>query len=215
MTSLATVAGASFMLGLSGACMPGPLLTLTVAETARRGPWAGPLLVAGHALLEIVVVVMVVAGFGHLIAQRLVFSTISLAGAMLLVWLSYGMWRSLPSLTLHIGRGAMSPGGVHPLLSGVLVSLANPYFTLWWATVGISYLVVALQLGWPGVVVFYLFHILSDLSWYAFISISVHFGRNLISDRSYRVMVGACAVFLAGFACYFLYAGLVRLMNGA
>ncbi len=215
MSPLVTIAGASFVLGFSGACMPGPLLTVTVSETARRGPWAGPLLIAGHALLEIVVVALVVAGFGTLITRRLVFVVIALVGAVLLFWLSYGMWRSLPSLTLQVDTGGSSPGGMHPLVSGALVSLANPYFTLWWATVGISYLVVALQSGWQGVVVFYLFHILADLAWYAFIAFSVHFGRGLLSDRSYRVMVGFCAIFLAGFACYFVIAGLTRLLGDA
>ena len=49
---LAGLASTSFIVALSGALMPGPLLTVTVGEAARRGFWAGPLIMVGHALLE-------------------------------------------------------------------------------------------------------------------------------------------------------------------
>lgn len=212
MLTLLTIAGSSFALGFSGACMPGPLLTVTIAETVRRGPWAGPLLIAGHALLEIVVVLLVLAGLGDLLAMDGVFGTIALVGACLLVWMSWGMLRGLSKLTLQIDRDVEPTKGVNPLASGALVSLANPYFTMWWATIGIGYLVVAGEAGMVGVIVFYLFHILADLTWYAFISFSVHYGRTLLSDRSYRVMVACCAIFLIGFAGYFAYSGLTRLL---
>ena len=210
--TLLAIAGSSFLLGLSGACMPGPLLTVTVAETTRRGPWAGPLLVAGHALLEVLVVLLVVLGFGSLLSNRYVFVTIAFIGAALLVGMSYGMLRSLPQLSLKVDESDRQRS-MHPLLSGALVSVANPYFTLWWATIGLTYLLIAGKVGMAGVIVFYVFHILADLAWYAFISISVHFGRSLFSDRSYRVLVAGCAVFLAGFACYFVYAGLNRVIG--
>ena len=49
---LAWIPLTSFIVALSGALMPGPLLTVTVGEAARRGFWAGPLIIVGHALLE-------------------------------------------------------------------------------------------------------------------------------------------------------------------
>jgi len=212
-SALATIAASSFMLGFSGACMPGPLLTVTVVESTRRGPWAGPLLVAGHALLEVLVVLLVLAGFGELLAGATVFTVVALVGALMLVWMSFGMLRGLSNLSLQLPGGEAQPTTLHPLASGALVSLANPYFTLWWATVGVTYLLVAGEFGSAGIVTFYLFHVLADLAWYALISFSCHYGRTLLTDRHYRALVACCALFLVGFAGYFAYAGISRYLS--
>ena len=54
--SLALIFGSSFVIALSGALMPGPLLTATIAESSRRGFIAGPLLIGGHAILEMALI---------------------------------------------------------------------------------------------------------------------------------------------------------------
>ncbi len=203
--TLLAIAGTSFALGLSGAIMPGPLLTVTIAESLRRGPWAGPMLVAGHALLEAAVVLLLYFGLGEVVQAPPVFAGIALVGGALLLWLAAGMLKGLPRLSLQLGVG--EGAGLHPLAAGVAVSLANPYFLLWWATVGLGYLVVASRVGLAGVAVFYLFHILSDLAWYALVSNATCFGRRFLSDRGYRGLVGGCALFLLLFGGYFFYLG--------
>src|SRR5271157_4108973 len=52
----------SFTVALSGALMPGPLLTVTISESARRGYMAGPLLIVGHSVLELVLVTAICLG---------------------------------------------------------------------------------------------------------------------------------------------------------
>jgi threonine/homoserine/homoserine lactone efflux protein len=68
-----------------------------------------------------------------------------------------------------------------------------------------------MRLGLVGLSFFYLGHILSDLAWYSAISVTLAMGRRLLTDRTYRGLVTACAVFLVGFGLYFGYAG-VRLL---
>ncbi|HKK00886.1 MAG TPA: LysE family transporter [Desulfuromonadales bacterium] len=209
--TLATIAATSFVLGFSGAMMPGPMLTVTISETVRRGPWAGPLLVAGHAALEALLVVLLFFGLGDLVRSPAAFTAVALVGGATLVWMGFGMLRSLPGLTLD--WDISGDASRHPVTAGAVVSLANPYFTLWWATVGLTYLFVAHGSGWMGVVVFYLFHILSDLVWYSFVSAAVACGRRFLSDRAYRLMVGSCALFILGFGCYFGYRGMLALAS--
>ncbi|PLX76421.1 MAG: lysine transporter LysE [Desulfuromonas sp.] len=204
--NLLLIAGTSFALGFSGAMMPGPLLTLTIAETVRRGPIAGPMLILGHALLEGLVVLLLFFGAAELITHPAVFVTVALLGGGMMVWMGYSMLRGLGSLSLDLTAGQTS--GLHPVVAGAAISLANPYFTIWWATIGLSYLLVAHEAGPFGVLVFYLCHISSDLVWYGFISGTISYGKRFLSDRGYRIMVGVCALFMIGFGLFFGWRGL-------
>lgn len=189
--------------------MPGPLLTVTVSESARRGFKAAPLLVGGHAILEAALVLLLFFGLGDLIQRPGIFSAVALVGGSMLLWMGFTMLRGLSSLRLEleVGRGS----GLHPLVAGAVISLANPYFILWWATVGLGYLVVAHEAGAAGIFIFYLFHILSDFVWYALVSGAVTFGRRFLGDFSYRVLVGGCALFILSFGVYFGCRGVLTL----
>ncbi|MCD6151370.1 MAG: LysE family transporter, partial [Deltaproteobacteria bacterium] len=98
---LAGIAATSFTLALSGALMPGPLLTVTVAEASRRGAWAGPLVITGHAILELLLVVAVIKGLGPSLKAPPVIGTISLLGGMILLIMGVDMVRKASTLSLR------------------------------------------------------------------------------------------------------------------
>ncbi len=72
----------SFVVALSGAMMPGPLLAITISEATRRGFWAGPQLMLGHVILEIALIAVLVAGLSELIENELVLAVVSLLGGL-------------------------------------------------------------------------------------------------------------------------------------
>ena len=222
MDTIIGIAVTSFLVGLSGAMMPGPVLTMTIGETVAclkgggsagadpqlvRGALVGPLVVLGHGILEIVLVVAVVLGFGTLLARTQVVGSIGILGGVVLVWMAWGMFRSVRGLSLY-ATAPHGHGGRHPVLAGILTTLSNPYWAVWWATIGLGYIAMSLKLGAVGLVAFYGGHILSDLVWYGAISLSLVFGHRLLTDRVYRGLVTACAGFLVVFGLYFGYAGL-------
>ncbi|MCF8032637.1 MAG: LysE family translocator [Desulfarculaceae bacterium] len=193
----------SFVIGLSGAVMPGPVLAVTVTHAARQGVIAGPLVVLGHAILEAALLGALVLGLAPVLTNPTVAGVIGGVGALILVWLAWGMFRALPGLSLELESGKTRAAG--PVRDGLLLSLANPYWSLWWATVGLSLTALALDtpLGWWGLVIFYVGHISSDFVWYLFVSLVVAKGRRFINDGAYRGLVGVCAAFLVFFAGYF------------
>lgn len=211
MASLVTVFGTSFVLALSGAIMPGPLLTTTISESVRRGALTGPLLILGHAFLELAMVAALLVGLAPFLTRSWVFAAIALVGAVVLVWMAVGMLRALPTLRIDWGAHRGRSGPLVP--AGILVSAANPYWVIWWATIGLGYLLSCKALGAAGVASFFLGHITGDLAWYTLISVLVARGRHLLSDRVYRGLIGACATVLAAFAFYFAYAGIERLVG--
>ncbi len=60
--------------------MPGPLLAVTIDESIRRGPKAGPLIVAGHAILEAALVAALAFGLVSFLKSDVVIAAISFAG---------------------------------------------------------------------------------------------------------------------------------------
>ena len=207
MRSRLAIFGSAFVIGLSGAMMPGPLLSASIGYTLEQGFWAGgPLLVLGHALLEGALVLLVLAGLGPVLSRRRVGAAIGVVGGGVLLWMGYGMvaWAASGTATMAT-PGAAPP--LHPVVAGVLVSLANPYWSLWWATIGLKYIALSREAGRRGVVVFYCGHQLSDLSWYGLVAGAVALGRTAISDGIYRWLIGACGAVLLVFGAWFLAAG--------
>ena len=196
---------ASFGVALSGALMPGPVFTAVVGESTRRGAVAGPLFMGGHAILEAVLVGLIALGLGPLLARPEVFIVISMAGGVIMLYMAFGMFRSLPGLKMDLGGGDKRYG--HLVWSGAVLSLSNPYWTVWWVTVGLGWISRGMLLGPAGVLAFYLGHIMGDLSWYSFLSVMVSKGRRFLNDRRYKFMIGFCGAALAGFGLWFLWSG--------
>ena len=153
MLTLPAIFVTSFVVALSGALMPGPLFTVTVSESSRRGAGAGPLLILGHGILELTLVVALVLGVGPLLQKEPVFVATALGGSLVLVWMAFGMLRGLARLSLAVEaeRGA----GGNLVLAGIVLSLVNPYWTIWWVSIGLGYISHSLKLGILGVAVFF------------------------------------------------------------
>jgi threonine/homoserine/homoserine lactone efflux protein len=230
--ALAAIFATSFLVSLTGALSPGPLTTLAVREGVRRGSWAGPALAVGHGVIELALVVALALGLNRLLDEVAVTATIALVGGAFLLWLGAQIIRTAPRQELVIGErpaddgqpsrpagrgwlrsaptdeGRMTPAGAAALAaSGVAVSVANPFWLLWWATVGTAYIATSLEQGVAGVGVFYGAHFLTDLGWLSVIAFALATGRRIMSRRAYRGVLTACGVFLLGLGGWFLASG--------
>ena len=97
------------------------------------------------------------------------------------------------------------------MISGILMSVANPYWIIWWATIGLGYILYSWRFGFWGIAFFFVGHILADLVWYSLVAAAVAGGRHFLTNRLYRGLIAVCAVFLIVFAGYFAYAGFEKL----
>jgi threonine/homoserine/homoserine lactone efflux protein len=201
----------SMLIAYSGAIMPGPMLAVVVAESPRQGVRAGPLVVLGHALLELALLGLLVLGLGPLLEREGVQAVLSVVGGVMLVATAAVMLLSVARDTARLEYGAAG-GRAHgrAVLGGIVSSLSNPYWSIWWATIGLSLLTKAYALGAAALVAFYVGHILGDLTWYSAVSGVIAAGRRWITPRRYRVMVAVMACFLLALAAWFVASG-VRL----
>lgn len=191
--------------------MPGPLLSVTINESAGNKGWlSGPLLVLGHAVLELILVLLIFMGLAPLLNHYLFFIIIGIAGSSFMIWMAAGMIRKLPSLSI---RAEKTEKKRFLPLSGALMSLANPYWTIWWVTIGLTYILGAVELGISGVIVFFIAHILADLVWYSFVSAAVYKGRSIMTDKAYRILTGVCACFLMGYGGFLIIKSVVMIFE--
>lgn len=198
----------AFLIGFSGAMMPGPLLGVTIQGSLQRGFIAGPLIVLGHGILELVLVMAMVFGLKDFFANPAVAGIIGLFGGSFLAWMGYGMIKSSLNKTVslgnHTGNSSVSRNLV---LSGIMVSATNPYFILWWASTGMESIRQAYVLGFTGVLFFFIGHILSDFTWYAAVAAAFSKGKQLMSDAVYRWMILGLGAFIILFSIKFIAGG--------
>ncbi|ACL70081.1 LysE family transporter [Halothermothrix orenii] len=198
----------AFIIGFSGAMMPGPLLTYVINGSLRKGFKAGPLLIVGHAILELILIVLLLLGLNNLFSNQIFTSALGLIGGSILLWMGYGMIKSVIKREISLEGQVENKVNIAGLvLPGAIVSISNPYWVLWWATVGMTYLAKSHQQGVLGTGAFFTGHILADFVWYSFISWLVVFGRKLLNDRMYRGLVALFGIILIYFALMFMYDG--------
>ena len=192
--------------------MPGPLLAFTISSAAQRSPYVGFLVILGHGIFESTLVVLIFLGAATFLGDPTLLRILGGLGAAVLVYMGVMMLRDVPKISLKdtvrkaIGAdgsgseeaGAIKPAGSalrNPILVGLLFTVLNPTFPIWWAGVGFG-LVAKYGTNATNVAVFYAGHISADLLWYVTIGLVVGYGKAFISDRAYRIFMAVCATFL-------------------
>ncbi len=206
----------SFIVALTGALMPGPVLAVTIRDSARRGAAVGPLIILGHGILEIGLIAALMAGLSEAFRAPIFLAVTGVVGGVVLIWMAVaGLLKSNRDLDLgEITAPDVPRRKARTVIDGILTSLSNPYWFIWWATIGLVYLGRANRYGWFGVGSFYSGHILADLAWYSAISIAVAKGRRFIKPVAYRWLLKVCSLFLGGLGVYFICSGISFWMGG-
>jgi len=193
---LTTVVGIS----LSGVMAPGPVTAAAIALGARSRH-AGPLIAVGHGIVEFPLMILIVLGMDRLLKSTITQITIGLAGGTFLLIMAIQMLRSLKSAEIQEAKATKSG----PIATGIILSAGNPYFLLWWATVGLILATTATQLGIWAFALFAVVHWLCDLVWLSVLSWASFKGSVLLGPRSQQIVLLICSVALLGFGLFFIY----------
>ncbi len=238
--ALAAIFVTSFGVGFTGALMPGPLTTVAVRESMERGLWAGPLLAAGHSLIELALVIGLALGLSHFLIEDPVRAGVGIAGGLFLLWMGIHIISRPPERPAGIVRPPLpnNPGtAAHQnswrqrwlrlptggetgseslprmaamlMSAAILLSVFNPAWLAWWASVGSAFISQSLEQGAAGVASFYVGHILSDILWLTLLAFVLASGRQMMTAGLYRGIIAFCGIFLLGLGAYFLASSLV------
>lgn len=188
-------------ISLSGVASPGPM-TAAALELGSRSRWAGLSLAAGHAMVEVPLAAAIYLGAGGLLQDNTTRIGIGLLGGIYL---------------FHMGRGLLRPAKAGnkcmrlpsalktPLAAGMALSAGNPYFLLWWTTVGIGLVMGASTFGATGVAIFIIAHWLCDLIWLSALSVLSNKGSSAMGAGFQQKTSFVCGSVLMLFGALFIY----------
>ena len=189
-------------ISLSGVMMPGPMFAVTVAKS-YKSQFAGTQIALGHAIVEIPLIFLIYFGFARFFEEELVQIILYLVGAVMLLWLGVSMFRARVGV-IEKGKDL----AYNAVVAGVVTSLFNPFFILWWATIGIMLIRNSLDFGLTGFALFIPVHWLCDLIWLSFVSILIYRTQSLWGRIFQEWLFISCSLLLIGFGGWFLILGL-------
>jgi threonine/homoserine/homoserine lactone efflux protein len=192
------------IISLSGVMAPGAMTAATIAQ-GTRSPWAGTLVSIGHGVVEIPLIFVLMLGLHFFFEMTPVKISIGLLGGGFLLWMSYGMlqqiWRHP---TADSPKSQLKSGAV---AAGIILSATNPYFLLWWATVGLNLALGAKNLGLLALVLFAIVHWTCDLVWLSILSFGAFYtskGAGLFSRHFENGILLFCGGALLAFGVKFM-----------
>jgi len=199
----------AFLTGFSGAMMPGPMLALTIAQVSAQGFAAVLFICAGHALLELVIVVLLIVGLRAVLQRPGIRGAIGILGGAALLWMGADMVRAAAEVALATASAkAVAMPWPQLMLAGAAVCVANPYFTGWWATIGAGQMAQFAPRTAGEYLALYWGHELSDLAWYGLVGALLVTGKGLLSPNVHHGLILVCGALIAALGGTFVWAGI-------
>ncbi len=190
------------VISLSGVMAPGPMFAVTLAKS-YRSPWAGALVSLGHAIIEVPLILLIYFGFAQFFQNSMVQFGLSIAGGGMIIWLGIAMFRSRTEV---VRQGKDLP--YNAFVAGILTSGFNPFFLVWWATIGSMLLMKFLDFGTTGLITFIFVHWLCDFAWLSLVSIFIYRTHSMWNRKFQEWLFIACSLLLVGFGGWFVYSGI-------
>ena len=202
MNKLALFLFQAVIISLSGVMAPGAMTAATIAQ-GTRNRWAGVLISIGHGIVEIPLIFALMLGLHFFFEMNTVKIGIGIAGGGFLLWMGYGMLRQIQN-TQDNQKDSFNSNST---MTGIILSATNPYFLLWWATVGLNLALGAKELGIFALVVFAIVHWLCDLVWLSILSFGAFYtnkGAGLFSKHFEKGILIFCGIALLVFGFKFM-----------
>jgi len=189
------------VISASGVLSPGPLFTANIFYGLKGGTKAGLKMAYGHTIVEFPLVILLGLGAFSLEAIPEFRTYIAIIGAL-------GLFVFAGIQLKQIFKNSVEPinGPKHgPFLAGILLSAFNPFFIIWWLTIGLKLISDAL-IYWSfwGILIMFLLHIWMDYVWLSSTALVSSKISKILSNRNFKVLVVGLSVVLVYFGITFL-----------
>ena len=195
----------SFLIALTGALSPGPVLTFTIYRSlkSKKGYLAGLFISLGHATLEFALIIALLLGASIFLQNIIILTIIGAIGSILLIIFGvFVIWdvykKPIESNVGEINENDMKGFKGNSFFGGIFFSFSNPYWILWWAMIGLG-LMIEFNISFEnptGLLLFYFGHILGDFIWYVPLSIFISSGVKFLKSKLYRYILIISGLFM-------------------
>ncbi len=184
------------IISASGVMSPGPLFAANITYGLREGVKSGIKIAIGHSIVELPLVILLGIGVFSLEIFPEFRTIISIFGAITL-FVFAGI--QIKTILKKNSKISIKPKQ-GPIVTGILLSALNPFFIVWWLTIGFKLISDAMLIwAFAGILIVFVFHIWMDFAWLGITAFLASKSRKIISNRNYKIMI----VVLSGTLIYF------------
>jgi len=202
--------GTVVITSLSGVMAPGPMFTMTLAKSLKS-PWAGVQVSLGHAVIEVPLILLIYFGLAQFFENINVQLVLGVLGGGMIIWMGVGLFRA----RREVARGGKDTT-YNAFVAGILMSGLNPFFLVWWVTVGSLLLMNFLNaVGTWGLTLFIVVHWLCDLVWLSLVSFTVYRTHSFWGERVQEWVFILLSLALLYFGGYFIVKGIINYLGAA
>lgn len=191
------------LISTSGVLSPGPLFFANLIYGSKYGYKAGLKCSYGHTIVELPLILLLAFGVLSLEAFPAFKPTISIVGGITLIAFSI-----IQILFAIKKKQNTVQTRYSPLLIGIIFSALNPFFIIWWLTIGMKMITDALTLAsMVGLAFMFMTHIWMDYAWLTTIAHLANKGVKVIGSKYYSILLLGLSVALIYLGSNFIIEG--------
>ena len=228
-------AGEVIVLSASGVLSPGPLFLANLIYGSNRGYYAGIKIANGHMTVELLLIILLslsLFGFSSLTAGPTALRIVGMIGGIAIILFAMAQILNITkragyaadiinkNKNQEIGFGSSyfflldklgKKISLGPLVVGMIFTAMNPFFVIWWLTVGVKLISDSILLFGilEGVVILFLFHIWMDYAWLALTAYLISKGWSIVKMKSYYFFMICINILLVSYGIYFLVTNII------
>jgi threonine/homoserine/homoserine lactone efflux protein len=189
------------IISASGVMSPGPLFAANITYGLREGVKSGIKIAIGHSIVELPLVILLGIGVFSLEIFPEFRTIISIFGAITLFVFAGIQIKTI----LEKNKNISVKPKQGPIVTGILLSALNPFFIVWWLTIGFKLISDAMLIwAFAGILIVFVFHIWMDFAWLGITAFLASKSRKIISNRNYKIMILVLSLTLIYFGITFL-----------
>jgi threonine/homoserine/homoserine lactone efflux protein len=195
-------------ISMSGVLAPGPLFFTNLLYGTRQGARSGIKVAFGHTVVELPLIIMLATGLFASTATNQYPGAIGLTGGIGILGFA-GMQVASVISHRNVQAAPAIASGKSPFLAGIALSALNPFFLVWWFTVGLKLIADSATFGFAvGIIILFALHIWMDYAWLVGTAYVASKGSSALKSKYYSLLLLALAAVLLYYGVHFTLTGI-------